>query len=61
MAKKTNNEKNPCQTSLDFNQQNFRPSVPLSRDVPEKNRSAKVVYFDSRQEIYRKILDRQMK
>jgi hypothetical protein len=66
MAKKNNKQKPACQTSLDFNQNNpgfdNTSNVVLSeKTYDEKNCYAKVIYFDSRQELYKKILDRQMK
>lgn len=61
MAKKTNNEKNSCQTSLDFNQKNGTVSGSLNKDCTKQNNLAKVIYFDPRQEIYKKILNRQMR
>lgn len=66
MAKKNNKENAVCQTSLDFDQNNkaFIYSCnekPPTETSKEKNSTSKIIYFDTRQEIYRKILDRQMK
>jgi hypothetical protein len=57
MSKKDKEKKTQSQMSLDFDQKAVNSSSCKTNDI----QSSRIVYLDSRQDIYKRILDRKMK
>jgi hypothetical protein len=61
MAKKNIEKKDLSQFTLDFNQRSGDEKKVVYVAYSAQNFEPKIVYEDPRQEIYKKILDREMK
>jgi hypothetical protein len=57
MSKKAKEKKSKNQISLDFDQKAINNASNQSND----NSSSRIVYLDSRQHVYKRILERKMK